>query len=446
MLKETLEKTLPSGELSLPDSTPVENKLGLALKDLSDLAAREGKVTGTAATAGFFAERGINPEDLPGSSIGQMLAFVDRAMVDPVHKRAEAVGDILQAISVERSRMQQTALQQMDVMMSQDMWNDFISKNPGQAKDLWKASGFLGEPYRIPVKPSKFDYTPNSPLPGYTMTETNDLYNSENVKGWYIERLLKGMSDEEKKSYTFLKDLSREEVQKISGRAPEGDAEKWGYNLPVSRIMESPEFQKYAQEQWDIERRNPGGGSYSVDGSYISPIQRMSAMLLEAMESKEYTDEEIKSLANDINFNQQKGYKLTDGQIKDAIKAVQSNMPATLSEVGTLEAVADIFKSAGQQIIAEDLDDNFISRKQYGEIFLNDLAEEVNLTDESKQKVWEIYTDRYLKTAEGGPSGNSNFWKHAAALQLINPATYGIILSYGAQKLHSNIIKSIKGE
>jgi len=271
MQDETLKKTLPQGGLSLPDSFHPEEALSFALKDLASLAKREGKATGLAGTSSFFEKRGITPEDLPGSSVSQMISFVDSAMVDPVYKRAESVGDILNAISQDRARIQETALNQMDTMMGHGVWNDFISSNPSQAKELWNSSGMMGEPYKIPVDtPGKWDHMDIAqPRPGYTLDETHDLeFGTSDGKppAWFVQRdILPNMTEEEKKEFLLLKDLSREEAERLSGRTPEGDAEKWVYNLPASKITDSPKFQEFAQKEWDKEMRQ--GSTYSRTGS-----------------------------------------------------------------------------------------------------------------------------------------------------------------------------------
>jgi hypothetical protein len=335
MLKETLEKTLPGGGLSLPDSTPVENKLGLALKDLSDLAAREGKVTGTAATAGFFAERGINPEDLPGSSIGQMLAFVDRAMVDPVHKRAEAVGDILQAISQERSRIQQTAMTQMNTMMSQGMWNDLMKTNKGQATELWKAAGFYGNPYSIPENtPGRWDHLQiTSPFPGRTLNESHDLLHSEKAPSWFInDEILANLTDAQKREFTLVQESPAREqkskpgfitsIEKTIGKTAQDSPDVWR-KIPESRITESPGFQEYVQKEWLNARRNVGGSSYDNVGGPTMQLYNATLEKMSVEEVPSFKDENaLRMYVHDVNETQ--GMDLSVTQINTVISKILS--------------------------------------------------------------------------------------------------------------------------
>ncbi len=322
MLDETLKKTLPDGGLSLPDSTPPENKLALALKDLSSLAAREGKVTGTAATASFFAERGINPEDLPGQSIGQMLAFVDRAMVDPVHKRAEAVGDILQAISSERQRIQQTAMTQMNTMMNEGMWNDLMKTNKTQATELWKAAGFYGDPYSIPETPAgKWPMEIKSAFPGRTLQESHDLLHSEKPPSWFInDEILANLTDAQKREFALVQELPAREqkskpgfitsIEKTIGKTAQDSPDVWS-KIPESRITESPKFQEFVQKEWLNARRNPEGYSQSA---YEGPSDQMYNATLEKMNADGKTFKDKSSLfsyVSDINETQKIGLGVT---------------------------------------------------------------------------------------------------------------------------------------
>lgn len=106
------DMTLPSIGDTLPglpimDMTNVQDEdvLAMALKNIAQLAQREGKVTGLAATSQFFADRGILPEDLPGSSVANMLAVVDRAMTAPVAERAGTIADLFE-VTRQRSEQQ----------------------------------------------------------------------------------------------------------------------------------------------------------------------------------------------------------------------------------------------------------------------------------------------------------------------------------------------------
>ena len=115
------------GDYSLPsipslptmDMTNVQDEdvLAMALKNIAQLAQREGKVTGLAATSKFFSDRGILPEDLPGSSVANMLSVVDRAMTDPVAERAESIADLVDIIGTQRMERESSMKDQLNLLM-----------------------------------------------------------------------------------------------------------------------------------------------------------------------------------------------------------------------------------------------------------------------------------------------------------------------------------------
>jgi len=175
------EYTLPPiPALPTMDMTDVsnENVLAMALKNIAQLAQREGKVTGTAAASQFFAQRGILPEDLPGSSVANMLAVVDRAMTSPVAERATSMADLLDAISLQREQTTKIASNQMKLLMDMGTWNVTVDTDPVYAQRLWASSGMSGTPQKLAESPG---FSAPFTLNDGTVVQVNEANNQYHV-------------------------------------------------------------------------------------------------------------------------------------------------------------------------------------------------------------------------------------------------------------------------
>ena len=170
--------TLPG--LPTMDMTNVqgEDVLAMALKNIAQLAQREGKVTGLAATSQFFANRGILPEDLPGSSVANMLAVVDRAMTAPVAERAGSIADLLDAISLQREQTTKIASNQMKLLMDMGTWNVTVDTDPVYAQRLWASSGMSGTPQKLAESPG---FSAPFTLNDGTVVQVNEANNQYHV-------------------------------------------------------------------------------------------------------------------------------------------------------------------------------------------------------------------------------------------------------------------------
>jgi hypothetical protein len=374
MIDETLKNTLPEGGLSLPDSTKPEDTLSLALKDLSNLAAREGKVKGTAATASFFEERGISPEDLPGSSVGQMLSFVDRAMVKPVDQRAESIGDILDTVRYERQRIQETAAGQIGMMMEQDVWNGLVSENPTAAKELWKASGLFGDPYKIPETPAQLNDV--DIVPGYTPQESNDLYYKEDVQDWFIQDL--------------LRELPQEELSRLSIAEPD----EQGQGRSYSNIENSPKFQEFAQQQWHDTRRKMGGGSVPVDS--LQTFSEQVAGTLKEQNIKIRNRDELWTYIRDINEEIGTDFGITE--LNRATDNILRDIPVTMSEQ-IIIAFSDGVYNEALELLEEAENKRFVKNVKEGKLKEKDkkiLRETMIELVDIKVREWEIKKERKM--------------------------------------------------
>jgi hypothetical protein len=170
--KVNIENT--TGESTLP-SLPAEGKTGMdfklpelstadpnsllqgAIKSMSNIAKKAATEQGMQGMFGFFEERGVTPEDLPGSTVGNMINVMNQAMVDPVVERAQTISDMVATITETNRENQRIAEKQLDFMINNNMWNSLLSSNPTQANELWELSGMPGTPKNM-ASPSSSGY------------------------------------------------------------------------------------------------------------------------------------------------------------------------------------------------------------------------------------------------------------------------------------------------
>lgn len=194
----SLEGTLPVGglnldpsNLSLPDidikGLGADELLALSLKQMAQLAQREGRVTGTAAVSTFFSERGIQPEDLPGGSIAQMLAVVDNAMVDPVAERGQSIADMINAVRSSRDQMRNIASSQISFLVNAGAWNELDNM---ERQDLWESAGYSGVAPLIKEKASSSLTNEYIALGNMTEEEREAFYKAKEEKAMDYIRLI----------------------------------------------------------------------------------------------------------------------------------------------------------------------------------------------------------------------------------------------------------------
>lgn len=167
--------SLPTADISGLSS---DQTLAFALRDVAKLAQREGKITGTAAVSTFFANRGIMPEDLPGSSIANMLAVVDRAMVSPVTERVGTLTDLIDSIALQREQTTQIAGNQMKLLMDMGTWNATVDTDPVYAQRLWASAGMSGTPQKLAESPG---FSEPFTLNDGTVVQVNEANNQYHV-------------------------------------------------------------------------------------------------------------------------------------------------------------------------------------------------------------------------------------------------------------------------
>lgn len=209
---------MTGGGLELPgrENLKPEQTLSNSLKDMADLAAREGRAAGRAGSLGFFEERGIAPEDLPGSSVQRIVALADQAMVDPVAQRADSIGQLIESIAVQRDQTMQIAERQLNQLVETGQWNDLLDQKPEQARELWDAIGMVGNPQKM--------RTPEPELFGSQKSGYYKQVWDDNLNGWVEEQVLPPLSDPENGGLVFdIVDKENGEVlDEVDITTPEG--------------------------------------------------------------------------------------------------------------------------------------------------------------------------------------------------------------------------------
>ncbi len=383
MLEESLKKTLPSlpttddAGLSLPTGQlNPEETLALALKDMANLAKREGRTTGLAATSAFFDERGIRPEDLPGGSIAQMIAFVDRAMVDPVQERADSITDMLGMISAQRQELQGTANRQITMMMNQGMWNGLLDSNPEQARELWTAAGFLGSPYRMSESAGDWrDMSISEQLPGFTLQETYDIRYRDNAPDWYLEKV-------------------RNEIIQSEGKDAFGDLMKIpGEEKSYARLRDSKTFMDRAEQDWLSLKRSPTGSHFMdpVTGGAFLPQDVLRQQLIGS--GKSYmTLDDIKSDAHKINTELGLGLSVTQ------INVESSRVPLTFDRAKTNDLVNSVYERALHDAMRNKMSDEEIVERAIEYLVA---GQEVHgYSDKTIANAIEVLLQRYAPTPD----------------------------------------------
>jgi len=260
--------TLPG--LPTMDITNVQNEdvLAMALKNIAQLAQREGKVTGAAAASQFFADRGILPEDLPGSSVVNMLAVVDRAMTSPVAERAESLADLINITSQSKQQLQNTAATQIDFLIGGGMWNDM---EPELRQNLWETAGLPGVAQRVKTSTletaydewieagaegSFGDWLMRQDVEGLIVqTPEGDLINLGSVEGLRIAKS-RGYFDSYADAYAWLDKNSKLTVNAIKNLLEEAGYAKKDTTLNYSILVWTEEARKMLTNK-DAQKMSP---------------------------------------------------------------------------------------------------------------------------------------------------------------------------------------------
>lgn len=183
--------SLDAGNLSLPDidvkGLGSDELLALSLKQMAQLAKREGVATGGAAVSTFFSERGIKPEDLPGSSIAQMLAVVDQSMSNPIADRAQSIADTINAVRSSRDQIRSVAMNQISFLVNAGAWNGLGNM---ERQDLWESAGYSGVAPLIKEKTSASLTNEYLTLGNMTEKERDAFYEAKEAKAMDYIRLI----------------------------------------------------------------------------------------------------------------------------------------------------------------------------------------------------------------------------------------------------------------
>ena len=131
-------------EKSLPE-VPTDNltAMKILMRSMTERFQKQGVRAGTQTVFGKLGEQGVTPSNISGSTVSDIVNFVEQRTTPSLDVAFANMADILDNFSSRQSNLTSDAQSTISKMVSAKMWSSLTADNK---KQLWDAAGYPGNP------------------------------------------------------------------------------------------------------------------------------------------------------------------------------------------------------------------------------------------------------------------------------------------------------------